>query len=159
MDGSTSFFWYAELSQIYTTLKKLEQEGLLVSSLESRSDRPDRRYYSILPAGQQALRNWLETPLLALEPHKETLLLKLFFSAGADRENLLYQLRRLRELHLKQLAIYEGETTTLIQQIADQFPQLAEDGRFWDATRRFGVMFEQLYIHWLDETIAYLAER
>ena len=156
MDGSTAFFWHAELSQIYTTLKKLEQEGSVSSYLEARPDRPDRRVYSILPAGQSDLLSWLETPLLEIEQRKETLLLRIFFSAKLDRQKLLAQMHWLRELHVKQLAIFQGPTVDLIQQVVDQLPALGEDAPFWDATRRFGVMYEEIYLRWLDEMISLL---
>ncbi len=33
MDGSTSFFWQAKLSQIYRTLKFLESEGMVTPEI------------------------------------------------------------------------------------------------------------------------------
>ena len=43
MDKSTGHFWHAKQSQIYTTLKKLEENGLLISHPEPQERRPDRR--------------------------------------------------------------------------------------------------------------------
>ena len=92
MDSSTGHFWYAKLSQIYMTLKTLEGDGLLISEVQPQEDRPDRRVYTITEAGRAALRRWLAEPLTEVEPTKEPLLLKLFFSAQIDKDALLTQL-------------------------------------------------------------------
>ena len=80
-DRSISNFWHAELSQIYLTLKALEKEGLITSSAVPQSARPDRKVYAITPAGQKALQSWLNEPFTGIDQYKDTLLLKLFFSA------------------------------------------------------------------------------
>lgn len=153
MDVSTANFWHAKQSQIYTTLKKLEGNGLLISHVEAQEGRPDRRVYEITPAGHADLEVWLAQPLTELNPTKEALLLKLFFSAGLDKQIILTQLRLQRDLHRRQQAHYATETKTVIQQFAASMPDLQRDALLWDATRRFGVLFEEMYVRWLDETI------
>jgi len=61
-------FWAADLPQIYRTLNRMHQDGLL-SVVRRPSDKgPDRRVYQITPAGRQALREWLtSSPTLATE--------------------------------------------------------------------------------------------
>ena len=153
MDVSTTYFWHAKLSQIYTTLKLLEEEGLVNSQIETREERPDRKVYTITPAGKVALQAWLATPMMEIEPRKETLLLKLFFSAKLEKETLLMQLRLQRQLHEQVLATYKHETVAVIQEAAAQFPSLQKDALLWEATRRFGELYEAMYLDWLDQTI------
>src|SRR5512133_2958002 len=74
-DRSTSNFWHAELSQIYVTLKALEKEELITSASVQQAARPDRRVYSITPAGRQALDEWLNEPFTGIAQYKDTLLL------------------------------------------------------------------------------------
>ena len=152
-DRSTSNFWHAELSQIYVTLKALEKEGLITSASVQQAARPDRRVYSITPAGRQALDEWLNEPFTSIDQYKDTLLLKLFFSARIDRETLLTQLRIQRGLHQKLVDTYQTETEDLIARTAQEVPELRKDALLWEATRRFGEMTEEIYLHWLDETI------
>jgi PadR family transcriptional regulator AphA len=64
MDVSTSNFWHATQSQIYTTLKKLEKDKLVVSHVEPQEGRPDRRIYTIIAVGKVALNKWLAQPTL-----------------------------------------------------------------------------------------------
>ena len=153
MDESTSNFWHAKQSQIYTTLKELEENGMVASHVEAQDGRPDRRVYEITEAGRNDLDLWLAQPETELQPHKEILLVKLFFAANTDKEKLLTQLRLLRDLHQRQMEHYNTETDQFIHQTAEGLPQLGKDAQLWDATRRFGVLFEEMYIRWLDETI------
>lgn len=95
----------------------------------------------------------LDRILPKLQPHKELLLLKLFFAAPLDKQTLLTQLRLQRDLHQRQAAIYRNETKAILQKLADSNPELEKDILLWEATRRFGEMFEEMNINWLDETI------
>lgn len=153
MDGSTAYFWHAKQSQIYATLKQLTGEGLIESTIEPQEGRPDRRVYTLTETGHVVLDNWLNTPITELDPRKEPLLLKLFFSGSADRAGLLTQLRLQRELHRSQLATYATETKAVIREAA-QKAGMEDERLMWEVTRRFGELFEEMYIAWLDETIA-----
>jgi DNA-binding PadR family transcriptional regulator len=46
--------------QVYVTLNRLEKAGLVTSKRAAQVDRPDRRVYSLTPAGQQRVTIWLE---------------------------------------------------------------------------------------------------
>ena len=153
MDTSTAFFWHAKQSQVYTTLKALEEDGLLVSQVEPQADRPDKRVYTITEMGKQDLREWLARPQTEIDPRKETILLKLFFSAQLDKETILTHLRLQRQLHQEQCNLYRHELGPDIQAQFDD-PVLGRDARLWDATRRMGEIFESATLQWLDETIA-----
>ena len=153
MDVSTSNFWHAKQSQIYTTLKKMEGNGLVISDVEIQDGRPDRRVYTITQTGIADLQTWLSQPVMELQARKELVLLKLFFSADGDKQALLTQLRLQRDLHQRQLARYQGETKAIIQQFAVALPGGAKKALLWNATRRYGELFEIMAIQWLDETI------
>lgn len=157
MDQSTAFFWHAKQSQVYITLKALAAEGLVISHIEPQEDRPDRRVYDITEAGREDLRDWLARPQTEIDPRKETLLLKLFFSAQLDKETILTHLRLQRHLHQEQGNLYRHQLGPDIQaQFND--PVLGRDARLWDATRRMGEIFESATLQWLDETIAMIEQ-
>jgi DNA-binding PadR family transcriptional regulator len=153
MDRSTAHFWHAKLSQIYATLKTLEAEGLVFSTLEVQTERPDKRLYALTPQGLAEFKNWLAQPELELSPKKESLVLKLFFSGQLERETLLTQLRLQRDLHQQQVLYYREVTAAMVQQAAAEFPDLKKDALLWEATRRFGEEYEILYVRWLEECI------
>ena len=52
-------FWPAELSQIYRTLRRLEDDGLLASKREASDIGPERRIYRTTAKGRKRLRKWL----------------------------------------------------------------------------------------------------
>lgn len=158
MGSSTGFFWYAQLSQVYTTLKRLEGKGWVTSHIEPQQDRPDRRVYTVTPDGDAALDDWLGTPLTELEPRKELLLLRLFFSGRLDPATTLASLQVLRSLHARQQALYAGPIRDrLAVCFADPDPVARREAICWDATRDFGERFERMYVEWLDDTIARLS--
>lgn len=158
MDESTDYFWNAKQSQIYTTLKAMEQEGLIRSQIEPQPDRPDRRVYMITDAGLAALDDWLRRPITTLPPQRQPHLLKLFFSARVEREVVLTELRLQRELHRQQLERYQTHTRAVMNDAAARFPHLASDTKFWEITRRNGERYEAMMIEWLDEAIAALVK-
>ncbi len=158
MDSSTNHFWHAKQSQIYRTLKKLEEQVWVISQVEAQESRPDRRLYTITPAGHDTLQKWLAQPIIDIEPTKSIILLKLFFSASLGKEIILTQLRLQRTLHQQLAQEYTDESKTLIAQTAVEMPQLAKDTLLWDSTRRFGELLEEMIITWLDETISRIEE-
>ena len=153
MDVSTSNFWQAKQSQIYATLKKLEKEGLIHSHIQTQEYHPNKRIYEITEAGQADLREWLAQPQMTLKPNKEPLLLKLFFSAQINPQEILAELHVQRNLHQAELQKYQTTTKDVIRQFGAS-TDMADDARLWEATRRYGELYEEMYIHWLDETIA-----
>src|SRR5947207_13434683 len=47
------------IGQIYVTLKRLEQDGLVRSEDVEQTTRPNKRVYELTPAGRDALRAWV----------------------------------------------------------------------------------------------------
>jgi DNA-binding PadR family transcriptional regulator len=158
MDKSTGHFWTAKQSQIYTTLKKMERQGWITSRVETQKARPDRIIYKITRSGQSALENWVSNPIRELDPHKNALLVKLFFSAQAGREALLTQLRLLQNLHQQKIRLYKSQAQNVIRESAARRPKLKKDALLWEATRRFGEHYEQMCLNWLGETITLVEE-
>ncbi|HNF95132.1 MAG TPA: PadR family transcriptional regulator, partial [Anaerolineales bacterium] len=63
MDSSTNNFWNANLSQIYTSLKSLEEDGWVKSKIQAQDDKPDKRIYTLTDEGLSSLKAWLEEPI------------------------------------------------------------------------------------------------
>ena len=45
---------------LYPVLRSLEENGLLISTVEPSVSGPPRRYYTITPQGRESLQDWLE---------------------------------------------------------------------------------------------------
>ena len=59
LDTSVRHFWAADQSQIYRTLNRLSDRGLVEMEIINQSERPDRKVYSITKAGRDELRDYL----------------------------------------------------------------------------------------------------
>jgi PadR family transcriptional regulator, regulatory protein AphA len=99
-DSIFSHIWAAELSQIYRTLRRLEDEGCLRSRSEASDKGPERRKYEITAKGRKRLHAWLASgPQVGDERHAHVA--QLFFmgelhdfrATGAFLETLLRQYR------------------------------------------------------------------
>lgn len=51
--------WRVASSQLYGWLRRLEEEGCVVSAPEAAPDAPSRRVYTLTPAGEERFREWL----------------------------------------------------------------------------------------------------
>lgn len=151
LDHSTQFFWQAEQSQIYRTLKGLEADGLVTSQVEEQDDRPNKRIYHLTEAGHVDFHNWVSTPTQDISLHKDAFLLKVFFSAENDRDEFRAQLLLQRRLHERQADLYREDIAKLIQVASTEHNKQA--ALFWEATRRFGERYTQMYIAWINDVL------
>ncbi|MFJ5264865.1 PadR family transcriptional regulator [Streptomyces sp. NPDC088387] len=87
-DGSSGYIWAAPQSQIYPTLRRMEQAGFITGDDEQRGPRLTRTVYSVTDKGLDELRDWLGTPPRA-QPVRDPLLLQAlhFDMIEPDRAN------------------------------------------------------------------------
>ena len=79
MDETLEATWFVGTSQLYLLLKKLEQSGLLKSSLRHQKSRPSKRIFSLTPLGQSTFAQWLNQPIKHVRDFRFEFLAKLFF--------------------------------------------------------------------------------
>ena len=151
IDSSTSHFWHAHHSQIYTTLRKMEVDGLVTSVFVKDESAPDRRVYTIIEAGKKALSDWLDQSMTEAVQIKEKLLVRIFFSAARNPQDVLAELHLQRQLHQEQMAVYQKITKEMPHQ--HLHPELERDAVFWRATLEMGMRYEEMYLGWLNDTI------
>ena len=165
VDGSTAHFWHAYHSQIYTTLRKMEQDGLVTSVIDDSDERSERRIYDITEQGKSQLKQWLGKSLTELPPSKDGLLVRLFFSGSRDNQDVLNELRFQRQLHQQQLELYQKikpEQSTAQSPVKSDRKKnhhaesldFDREAKFWRMTLDLGLAYERMYLKWLDETIA-----
>jgi PadR family transcriptional regulator, regulatory protein AphA len=76
---SIRFFWTISPAQVYPSLAKLEQAGLLSGRDDPQGSRP-RRIYERTEAGTDALREWLRRPEPMPFELRDIAMVKLFFA-------------------------------------------------------------------------------
>lgn len=100
--SNESPLWPADQAQIYRTLEKLQTKRLVSVRKIRQSDRPDRRVYSLTPAGRKALSSWLAAPCPPATI-RDPLMLQLNFGEYLSDSDLCAVLVARRELMQSQL--------------------------------------------------------
>ena len=103
--------WYMGISNIYGTLKRLEQSGQVEYSLVPQEDRPSRKVYQITPAGEQSFLGWLRQPVPAMREMRVQFPAKLYFFRALGLEGM-------DDLIAAQEAICREQTERLEQKAA-----------------------------------------
>jgi DNA-binding PadR family transcriptional regulator len=152
-EGSVGFFWQASFQQIYRELDKLEAQGLLQSQAITQQGRPDKKLFSVTPAGKTFLQDWIQTPC-EMAPIRDDLLVKMFAGFIVPIKAMLEELQAHQALHQERLAIYRQ-----IQQTLFANPEsLPESERFRYLTLCAGIHYETGWLNWYDEAIAMLSQ-
>ena len=97
-------FWSESFGQIYPTLGRLEDEGLI---RRAKAGRPGSSTFCITPAGTARLRELLARPIQPLPP-RNGLLLRLFLGRRLGPEACRALLLEARAEAERRLAEYEG---------------------------------------------------
>jgi PadR family transcriptional regulator AphA len=153
LDDSIQFFWHAELSQIYPTLKQLETKGLVAVESVPQEGKPDKKIYSITVAGREVLIAWLSEPLDDIPPNKNVVLLKLFFSGMLPKADLLAQLHTQLTARRARLKRVQQEAAARLQE-GIQIAGVGQESMMWELVRQYGEMQQQTAIRWLEMAIA-----
>jgi DNA-binding PadR family transcriptional regulator len=91
----TGEVWPLNVGQVYTTLQRLERDGL-VEADDGETER-SRKRYRITPMGERELADWLRTPPDLVPPPRDELVIKVLVALqipGIDVHELLQVHRR-----------------------------------------------------------------
>ena len=94
-ESRTGEVWPLNVGQVYTTLQRLERDGL-VESEEADGDGPQKDF-KITPAGSDELAEWLRTPPDSAIPPRDELVIKVLVGLrlpGVDIQDLVQAHRR-----------------------------------------------------------------
>lgn len=119
VEGWLGHSWPLNIGQVYTTLARLERDGLVTTG---RVDTQGRQTYQITPAGRAALAEWFATPVARDGMVRDELLVKLVAAVAADNATALAVIRAQRTATLELLQQHTRRKTQAERQ-AD-LPQL-----------------------------------
>ena len=151
-DRSLGFFWSATHQQIYRVLAKMADAGLVEVRTEAGDGRPDRRVYTIAPAGRAELLAWTRTPTPS-ETLRSEFAVKVRGMRFGDADAVVADIRRHRDEHAAQLAYFEANC-------ARHYPDpssLSDEERPTYAVLRGGIRTERAMLEWCDEMVALLS--
>lgn len=141
--------WTINYGQIFTALRKMEEEGLVVMRDVMPSDNggPYRKVYSITPAGREEFARWL-----ASEPERDMLirdpfLLRFVFFGFGDPGRAL-------EIIDTQIENYEKQ----LERRRENLERWRKHGDYVRLIAELGVQFNDLYLEWLRRARRELSE-
>ena len=93
-EARTGRVWPLNVGQVYTTLQRLERDGLVEADGDGERA---RKQYRIAPAGRRELADWLRTPPELVPPPRDELVIKVLVALqvpGTDVQEILQVHRR-----------------------------------------------------------------
>lgn len=145
-EARTGGAWLLNVGQVYTTLQRLERDGL-VAPVGDPDD--ERRVYTITAAGQEALEHWFGEPVVVSAPPRDELAIKVLLAVAAEEVDVTSVLQRQRTATLEQLQEY-----TRLKRQADP-----DDDLPWILLLDALVLKAEAEVRWLDTCEARLRRR
>ncbi len=145
-EAGTAHAWPLNVGQVYTTLARLERDGL---AEPTGSDDGPRQTWRITDAGRTELARWFHGPLVEDPPARDELAIKVLLAIAAEGEDVT--------------AILDVQRAAAMERLQDLTRQKARA----DPKREFAwlllldalVLKVEAEIRWLDLCAARLAER
>lgn len=116
--------WYMGMSNVYATLKDLEEAGQVASTLDEESY-PPRKVYAITPLGRAAFLAWVCDPVEAVRDIRVEFLAKLYFYHTLELDDPVSLLRAQAALCRERLDELDRRAT----EGEDRFDRLVSDFR------------------------------
>ncbi|MEO3889489.1 PadR family transcriptional regulator [Nonomuraea sp. B5E05] len=118
-EASTGATWPLNIGQVYTTLSRLERDGLVKPG---ESDEQGRVVYMITEAGMEETARWFSTPVIHSDRPRDELVIKLAMAVAArtvDVAEVIHRqrtatMRALQQLTMAKRAATEGAAQRLV---------------------------------------------
>ena len=94
-ESRTGEVWPLNVGQVYTTLQRLERDGLVES--DGTGDDERQKGFRITPAGEEELATWLRTPVELSSPPRDELVIKVLVALqvpGVEARDVIQVHRR-----------------------------------------------------------------
>lgn len=102
-ERSTGALWPLNSGQVYSTLERLERDGLVGSSADADDLSGRRRLYSLTAAGEQSRRSWLRSPEQLDRMPRDELVMKVLLAAAVGRREVSAVINTHRRYLMKEL--------------------------------------------------------
>ncbi|WP_030274917.1 PadR family transcriptional regulator [Streptomyces sp. NRRL B-24484] len=102
-EARTGATWPLNVGQVYTTLGRLERDGLVEPAGE---DDEGHLFYAVTEAGRTELRQWFDTPVPRTNPPRDELAIKLAMAVGVPGVDVQAVVQSQRRHSMKALQDY-----------------------------------------------------
>lgn len=158
-DEVFNHFWAARLSQIYRTLKNLEEKGCLTSRIEPSEKGPDKRVYEIAAKGRKSLRAWLAAGPQIGEERFAYLAQVFFLGELNDLRASLGFMQRLHTELTQRLAVLRAVEAHWKAQEPAYPDRLSNEDFHAQLTLQMGLMKTAALVRWADESVSRIKKR
>ena len=158
-DRGINFFWTADQSQIYRTLKKLAKDDLIRVRELPPEKGPQRQCYKLTAKGRRELRRWLLKEPSIGESRFSYLAQLYFLNELDDLQETLEYMRNLKPEMQRRLDALRQLERRDAEQFEHYPDDLADAGLHRYMTRRLGLKNTQARVDWCDECIAIIESR
>lgn len=141
-------FWPLTRTHIYSELARLETLGYVAATDVVQQSRPDKRVFTLTPAGAEALDEWLNDAEAPPERNRVPVLLKLFFGRRMRPDRLAALLAGYRERAQAERDVF----ASIVDDLAAHHP----DEIYPRITALYGMRQLDAMLSWLHETEALL---
>jgi DNA-binding PadR family transcriptional regulator len=147
-DSTVANIWPANQSQIYRTLARLANAGLIEMHVIEQDGKPNRKVYRITDKGLSELRRWLVRPL-SLPPVRDAFLIQLFWADAITKDEILRLLKAVIRAHKRRRCDYHQMLNELC---------MAPPVGVWDKVLvpmivEQGVVVEDAWLAWAERAI------
>jgi PadR family transcriptional regulator AphA len=148
-DEAVGHVWTADQAQVYRTLSRLADRGLVRPKLVPQRGKPDRRVFTISRKGHAELEAWLRS-VEEPGPLRDPLLLHLALASGLPDSEILHLLTRARVGYMRRLDSLRGN-------IAAESPSCAaptvRDAELHRMTLQAAMSGARTAVDWIDDCI------
>lgn len=99
-ESRTGNVWSLNVGQVYTTLQRLERDGLI--ACEEGESKGPQKDYRITPAGHNELTNWLQTPIESEPPPRDELVIKVLVALRVPNIDV-HEILQVHRRHLMEM--------------------------------------------------------
>jgi len=142
LESSTGDTWQVNIGQVYSTLQRLERDGL-VTTTESNGD--GRVVYTITDRGRAEIRSWMHTPVALAASGRDEITLKVLMAIVSGAEDPRRVVSRQR-----------GSTMALLQDYTTLKGDESEDDLAWQLHLDRLILSAEAELRWLDRAEARL---
>lgn len=142
IESTTGDIWQVNIGQVYTTLQRLERDGL-VESTESNGD--NRVVYTITDSGRQDARDWMATPVNLAASGRDEISMKVLMAmvSGVEEPRRVIEKQR-------------GATMTLLQDYTTLKGDDSNDDLAWLLHLDRLILSAEAELRWLERVEARL---
>ncbi len=145
IQSTIRFFWSESFGQIYPTLKKLLDEGLIRELEKKQASGKVKKVFKITKLGLKEFKTWMENSMIH-STKRDELLFKVFFARHMDKNIFSQQMDLEHRKNLENIASLKQFKKEL-----DTEWKTHPDFKYWNLTLEYSEKQTNLNLEWIEK--------